>query len=1478
MEQLYVSKSVQTVPQGAQRVIANYFQLSTLGFPVDNKEKLKSMTFKNTGAVTKNHLSIYLYRDKNKNGYIDDGATYFIKDNNIISEGEYITLNISKSFEGIPGGSTYNYFLLFDLAASANYGSAKLDFTFVNACSTADPLNGFVTSNFVLISTNVRRLYNYHVSALGLSYEKINKQTLYLDSKNIKLVTLNLKAEQDNGVRISMNIYVDRFQKEIIGDLFLYSNSNFILSKNIQSNTLTNLYVSKDDFFVKDSNLNYQLLFTPANNLKLGTTMNFRITNIEGVGINTKYYPNTVYSTLPTTSIQIGGLDVSANVLVSGSTYISGAEIPVFYLELKSYFTKSTANILYLTGKGELIFSNSKIKNYLSTTFIYEDTNNNRSFDPNIDSRICTVNYGDYSFVSRDTIILTINRVISDYISSESKHGFFINVIITTNTEEGKKAELLLNDLRYTSEIDGYNHSLASEITDLPIAKFKTKTYGKIIIEDLNILPPIAMPQGSKDNIMYYLNISHVGISTRNGLYLHSLTFQNLGTVDSDHIDFSLYRDNNADKKLNIESDTKLLLTKANLQKSNYIITINNIAEFITKDSSEKIFLTLEISPTATYGSKVCVLKLIGSQFIDEPNLNIFETVLSGNFTLTKDISISSLQMNYTKSTQNIIFPDSDKVHLFDYELKIHQDNINVLSFNFKIEANTNQSLGKLVLLQDEDPIRELDGSDVIIASSDLIQQSSFELVHGSAKNLFDNSSNNYILALILNPTASAGVSLNIITQKVYGQGKFSAKNNYVYNLLPSLNVLVAGILFSSTSNLQDTTYIGGIEYPMTRFTARSYYLALTLNTIDLYNNKDIGFAHYDGNKNKLINRIDKVAVYTDSYANKIWDNHDRTITSQTSFTSVSGNYETVSLTLNQKISTYNAENDEVLFYINYEPNINSEIGKKAELKYSDLTFTDPFNDKNHSLKDTVESFPPVSFSIGQVDVVFSTYSIIESTHTIQGEYLKKLFNFSIQARWQDITSISIKLHTNLDILKGNDSGIKRIYLVEDISELGVPDKVHDFKNIFSDGYSVELSIGELRQKYDEYKFFILANYGSDISLAQFGTYPLNIYMTVPTNNTSNNYNIAGVFPIPRPAYKTLITANLLSIEVLSITPSIINSDTNDDMQIVFNLKNAFPSPIYISQFYPQFFKENIGSMNISYQFNYATTETWPITIDAETNYIATCSVSVNEQYEPTPIILDALAKYTINNSEVLLSRKKLVKWQNIVTGNKNAEINKPQGNIFYQEFPGFIDHVEREHSGITSDFRNGEMLQKGNYLRIYFINQGQEFDLINSIIKFNDVTLNYREGYTTDLKSGFIRLGSIQEDKGTYKIYVTDLAGNKFPETSIQYYIDSSFFVKNFLPYPSKVNQKNINNNPMKFGFLLSKPAEIRLYLFNHIGQKVWYYHDRFYQFGYKEINFNGILSNGNILGKGIYVLKLVATEIGGETREKLITKFIVY
>lgn len=388
-------------------------------------------------------------------------------------------------------------------------------------------------------------------------------------------------------------------------------------------------------------------------------------------------------------------------------------------------------------------------------------------------------------------------------------------------------------------------------------------------------------------------------------------------------------------------------------------------------------------------------------------------------------------------------------------------------------------------------------------------------------------------------------------------------------------------------------------------------------------------------------------------------------------------------------------------------------------------------------------------------------------------------------------------------------------------------------------------------------------------------------------NIESSGVVFGGTLPAPQPAANFPVTPAILAVYNVVENVDSVEPDQEFPLEIVVrNVRNTGGNNVMlINSVRPAFYNQDIGGTDISPEYSYTIhNPNYRITVNTTVTYNFT--VKSSGLKTDGLVIIDAFIDYKdvqfIANKpqSVYLSRYKSGGgYSSAALGNNVGAFTAKGADeepSFDLKLPSYIASMNIIPYGYYPEepFLNADIVPKNSKLKIYLANRGEGIDL-STIMIYSGSTLLAKGGdYLIDETDGIITLLDMGEKSATLKI--DGYSGDAAIETAyIRYYIHSGFVVKDFFAGPSPYKP---SAGDMYFSFQLSKPAEIKIYLYDSAAQLVWESESIEFDVGYNEIAWDGTLDVGGTVGRGVYLVRIIAKNDDEDEDVIEKTKFAVF
>lgn len=338
----------------------------------------------------------------------------------------------------------------------------------------------------------------------------------------------------------------------------------------------------------------------------------------------------------------------------------------------------------------------------------------------------------------------------------------------------------------------------------------------------------------------------------------------------------------------------------------------------------------------------------------------------------------------------------------------------------------------------------------------------------------------------------------------------------------------------------------------------------------------------------------------------------------------------------------------------------------------------------------------------------------------------------------------------------------------------------------------------------------------------------------------------------------TRIMVSPLRVNSVSSTTSQVNrGDQNIPLEI--EVENISSSSATVAYLKPCFYKEITSGYDVTGEYDITPDSTNPTSVGAGSKAKFKFTAAATRLKTNGAILLDAALQ--LSGSTI-----KYCRWneRNNTVWHAYAKTTDTWtaagGEEQTTDIPNYIYQIRSTHAGSASFFLNGDYLPANSGIEITFYDSGYRIYPTITEVKLNDGTLALNVGYFYNTETGVLTIPDVGDEDGTIRLKVKDISGRDLPETTLTFKINKSLAQSNFLcyPNPSRAGQS------VKIGFQLSSAATVKFFIFNSSAELVWSTSLDGVA-GYNELSWNGIDVRGNVVGGGIYTLRLLARDDEG-------------
>lgn len=388
-------------------------------------------------------------------------------------------------------------------------------------------------------------------------------------------------------------------------------------------------------------------------------------------------------------------------------------------------------------------------------------------------------------------------------------------------------------------------------------------------------------------------------------------------------------------------------------------------------------------------------------------------------------------------------------------------------------------------------------------------------------------------------------------------------------------------------------------------------------------------------------------------------------------------------------------------------------------------------------------------------------------------------------------------------------------------------------------------------------------------------------------NIEGNGMTFGGTLPAPQPAASFLVTPAILRVYNVSENVNSIEVGAQFPVQIVVRnvAQTGGTNVAWVNSIRPTFYYQDIGGTDISAEYSYTLiSPNYRVTYNTTVTY--DFLVRANNMKTNGPVIVDAFIDY--KDIQWIANKPQSVIMDRYRSGGSyvSAALGSNYGSFvalggtsipeFSLQLPDYITSMNVIPYGFLTakPFMNGDLVAKDSKLVIYFANQGDILDMTSLIIKKDDVLLSKGTDYLVDESNGTVTIQDMGGKNASLSIdgYSGD---DPLATATITYYIETGFKIKDVLAGPSPYKP---SQGSMYFSFQLSEAASITIYVYDSAGQLVWKSESTDYEMGYGEVAWDGTLDVGGTVGRGVYLVRIVAKASDDEAEKTVKTKFAVF
>ncbi|MFA5880088.1 MAG: T9SS type A sorting domain-containing protein [Candidatus Margulisiibacteriota bacterium] len=704
----------------------------------------------------------------------------------------------------------------------------------------------------------------------------------------------------------------------------------------------------------------------------------------------------------------------------------------------------------------------------------------------------------------------------------------------------------------------------------------------------------------------------------------------------------------------------------------------------------------------------------------------------------------------------------------------------------------------------------------------------------------------------------------------------------------------VAGMSYSTVAGIvpSDSFFGPSTTVPILKFKLQGQNTAVTLNTVVLNNTGSVGYITMS---NKT-NGITKISIYEDTNGNESYDGAGYGDTLVGYLNLGYGNGQTAtsaSISINYGTPAHGllipSGGTKTLFAI-YDlgaripvrKDTSGNVQSTANALLTNAYGLCPVSSLPLKLGGTLPavSSPESTVLISVINILIKSTTDITYPNVVQGQDKVGVLSMKIFSD-SDVPSASIKIRNSQATFLSNDTGVKKLWLYRD----------EDTNNAYNTGdtflsststftYPEEATLDNVKLIQGDNYLLLLYDVGQIASLddSKIGAQVANI----SSSGSQSSVVCGGEKPSPRVPATLTINPKSFTINSVAVDKTEI-SDTSSPFNVTMRISNVSTGDIQVYDAAPRFYLNNVNGQDMTYQFKITANKAFPLTVKQGESATIIYSVNPATLVSSGNAYIDGYVYYQVRTDNYASVNRYIGQdgyWH--LVANSYAQVSLSSSRKLYKwNISDYISNIKVDNGSNQKTFQNYDAIPAHTSLLIYLKDQAKYIDrsqialTIKTDSSSSTTKSNSFQAAAADRVptfeyfpiEGYIKILDMGDTSGQLNLVITDLSGNTLTSTSIMFYILDKVKIYNFLSYPNPY----LPNQNLIFGFNLTQPAEVNLYVYNSIGQLAWSYNGN-YVLGYNEIT----CTNRN-LASGIYIVKLIAKDSLGN-RSIATTKMAVY
>ncbi len=690
---------------------------------------------------------------------------------------------------------------------------------------------------------------------------------------------------------------------------------------------------------------------------------------------------------------------------------------------------------------------------------------------------------------------------------------------------------------------------------------------------------------------------------------------------------------------------------------------------------------------------------------------------------------------------------------------------------------------------------------------------------------------------------------------------------------------LVAGLSFSSLASIvpQNSAFGPGTFSPILKFELAAQHATATVNSVTLLNTGSIPYITDNQNKNGVI----KIEVFSDGDGDKSFDgagSNDPLIGSLLLGNGNESGKALIPITNGVAITSGNIKTLFVVYHFgtsvaeakDASGNVSSIV--TARLHSAGGTIFAGGLDRILALSGTLPAaaVPEAKISLASTDVYLRDIKSITPTTSIiavRGETKVPMLYMTFYSA--QVTTTSIHFTNEGETYLNDARGVNKIWLYRDVT----PNQKLDETDIFLGSVerlrsnTQKATVAPIPLLQGENHILVLYDIGQEAS-TEVGK--IRAQLSGVTGVTGNTVIFGGELPSPKEAAKLTVSPRPVSITSVSLVQS---SDTTAKKYFPsIKVRNTSAADVQIKNLAPRVYLGSISGQDITFAFKTSANDQYPVTLTPGTERTFSFDMGYSRITQSSPAVVDAALTYGYGTG---FGRTSVLDRYSTGTSGQTTSAALANADILLTsmrekrtwDLPAYVDSLKVISNGGLIRFQVGEAVAPNSQMQINLVN-GAAINESSLVVKLNGTPLSggitpsgirfspLSSTFFYRRDSGTIQISNLGNASGTITLAASDLGGNALEIATIPFIISDKMQISDALFFPNPFVR---GSRTLDLGFSITAPGDVTIFIFNHLGQKVYQDLQTFASLGYKIISID---ANKDFLISGIYVCRLIAKD----------------